>query len=230
MTEQSITERIRKLAKEILRGSTKSHSYTDICREIQNRDRDLNWNTIRTQTYKLLKERDDLEKTSRGHYRIAIPETNSHIGTPSANVEPEPKYKEADFYKPFAEWLVQDVEDATEAFPLGGNTFGGKWGTPDVIGTRHSQRGDIIPQPDEVVSAEIKTETSQLITAFGQAVSYCLFSHRSYLVVPQQASDEDVSRLDSLCQAFGLGLVLFDNTKPQDPDFKIRTRPSPTYS
>ncbi len=220
------TEKIRILAQEILRAKPAGLSlgYTDLCREIQDRDRDLNWNTIRTQTYKLLQEGDDIEKTSRGHYRIAPPETNSDAGTPLANVEREDKPKEEDFYEPFAEWLTMDMEDATKAVPLGGNKFGGKWGTPDVIGKRVSKQSDMIEQPIEIVSAEIKTETAHLITAFGQAVAYCLFSHRSYLVVPEQA-EGDIPRLDSLCQAFGLGLVLFNAKNPQDPDFKIRTRP-----
>ena len=221
------TEQIRILALEILRAKPAdlSTGYTDLCREIQDRDRELNWNTIKTQTYKLLKECDDIGKTSRGHYRIVTSKSRSDAEISLANMEPKDKPKEEDFYRPFAEWLTRDMEDATKAIPLGGKKFGDKWGTPDVIGKRVSKPSDMIEQPIEIVSAEIKTDTKHLITAFGQAVAYCLFSHRSYLVVPQQASDEDLSRLDSLCQAFGLGLVLFNVKNPQDPDFKIRTRP-----
>ncbi len=46
--------------------------------------------------------------------------------------------KEEDFYKPFADWLVKEVEECTRAIPLGGNRFRDKWGTPDVIGKRES--------------------------------------------------------------------------------------------
>ena len=136
-----------------------------------------------------------------------------------------PPVQEEDFYSPFADWLKDELEDVTKAIPLGGNRFKDKWGTPDVIGKRDSRPSDIVKQPIEIVSAEIKTNSSQLITAFGQACAYCLFSHRSYLVVPKQAAVDEISRLDSLCQVFGLGFVLFDSGNPDDPNFEIRVRP-----
>ena len=226
MAEPTKSERIRKLAEEILRSNPTGLNYTPLCKEIQSRDEKLNWNTICAQTWKFLEERDDIEKPSRGKYLIVDSGTQSELRIPSASMQPERKHdrNEEKFYEPFAKWLTRDMEDATKAVPLGGNRFGDKWGTPDVIGKRVSKQSDMIEQPIEIVSAEIKTETSQLITAFGQAVAYCLFSHRSYLVIPEQASG-DIPRLDSLCQAFGLGLVLFDATNPQNPNFKIRTRP-----
>jgi hypothetical protein len=109
---------------------------------------------------------------------------------------------------------------------LGGNRFKDKWGTPDVIGKKESKRSDIIQAPVEIVSAEIKTETNQLITAFGQACAYKLFSHKCYLVIPKQSSQDEVARLDSLCQLFGIGLVLFNVENPNTPDFTIRVRPN----
>ncbi|MDE0453699.1 MAG: hypothetical protein OXJ63_00130 [Gammaproteobacteria bacterium] len=230
MTQQQIKRRIRSLAEGILRENPQGVRFTDLKKQIYARDNSLNQNTIVGTITDLHLTTKGIEKPSRGLYRIAPPEdrsdADSDAGILSVSAKSEGKPKEEDFYVPFAEWLTNDVEDATKAIPLGGaNKFRGKWGTPDVIGKRVSKPSDIIQQPVEIISAEIKTETSQLITAFGQAVAYCLFSHRSYLVVPQQASDDDLSRLDSLCQTFGLGLVLFDAMKPQDPSFKIRTRP-----
>jgi len=99
-------------------------------------------------------------------------------------------------------------------------------GTPDVIGKRESKRSDIIKRPTEIVSAEIKLDSFQLVTAFGQACAYKLFSHKSYLVVPRQSSDEERDRIDSLCQIFGIGLVFFDAINPTAPNFEIRVRPS----
>ncbi len=133
--------------------------------------------------------------------------------------------KEEDFYKPFADWLVKEVEECTRAIPLGGNRFRDKWGTPDVIGKRESRISDIVKMPTEIVSAEIKTDSKNLITAFGQACSYKLFSHKSYIVVPKNSTQEDLSRLDALCLIFGIGLVLFDNLNPKEPKFDIRVRP-----
>jgi len=135
------------------------------------------------------------------------------------------KIKEEDFYKPFANWLVNELEECTVAIPLGGNKFKDKWGTPDVIGKREPQRSDIVKAPTEIVSAEIKVDARDLITAFGQACSYKLFSHKSYIVIPKNSPQDDVSKLDALCMIFGIGLVLFDNNNPQDPQFEIRVRP-----
>ena len=64
---------------------------------------------------------------------------------------------------------MNETEECTKAIPLGGNRFGGRWGPPDVIGKRESKKSDILKAPVEIVSAEIKLETSQLVTAFGQA-------------------------------------------------------------
>lgn len=84
---------------------------------------------------------------------------------------------------------------------------------------------NIIQAPIEIISAEIKPDVSQLVTAFGQACAYCLFSHKSYLVVSQKSPGDEIARLDALCQVFGIGLVLFDSDKPKDPRYTIRVRP-----
>ena len=136
------------------------------------------------------------------------------------------RIREVDFYPPFVEWLQNDIEDVTRAIPLGGNRFRDKWGTPDVIGIKEPGRRDLIKGPTEIVSAEIKLDTVQLITAFGQACAYRLFSHKVYLVIPVQAEYEEISRLDALCQIFGIGLVTFDTSKVDTPDFRIMVRPS----
>mgnify|MGYP001167291915 CR=1 FL=1 len=116
------------------------------------------------------------------------------------------------------------LEECTKAVSLGGNRFGGKWGTPDVFGIFRSRESDIVKFPIEVISAEIKTNTAELITAYGQACAYKLFSHRSYLVIPQESSPEDIDRLDSLCIISGIGLILFDAARPHGPNFQIRVR------
>ncbi len=122
--------------------------------------------------------------------------------------------------------IVNEIEDVTKAISLGGNKFKDKWGTPDVIGKREPSRSDIIKGTTEIVAAEIKTDTVQLVTAFGQACAYKLFSHKVYLVVPRKAQGEEISRLDSLCQIFGIGLVTFDSEASTSPDFRILVRPA----
>lgn len=124
----------------------------------------------------------------------------------------------------FADWLVNELEECTKAIPLGGNKFKDKWGTPDVIGVREPRKSDILKPPTEILSAEIKLDTTNLITAFGQACSYKLFSHKSYVVIPNDSLEEDIARLDALCRIFGIGLILFNRANPEEPNFEIRVR------
>jgi hypothetical protein len=128
------------------------------------------------------------------------------------------------FYEPFAKWLVDDLEECTKAITVGGNRFKDKWGTPDVVGVLRPKPTDIFSFPMEIVSAEIKIDSYSLITAFGQACSYKLFSHKSYIVIPANSPPGDISRLDSLCMIFGLGLILFNSRNPTEPQFSIKTR------
>lgn len=75
------------------------------------------------------------------------------------------------------------------------------------------------------ISAEMKTDTSGLITSFGQACAYRIFSHKTYIVIPKNSSGNDKSRLESLCLISGIGLIFFDSTNIQNPQFEIRVRP-----
>jgi len=138
---------------------------------------------------------------------------------------PPPKIREDQFYAPFADWLKNEAEEATQAIPLGGNVFRDRWGTPDVIGKKESRRSDVIKAPTEIVAAEIKTDTQQIVTAFGQACAYRLFCHRSYLVVPRQVNADEIARLDALCEISGVGLVVFDADDPTTPAFSVLVRP-----
>ncbi len=139
-----------------------------------------------------------------------------------------PPAREEDFYASFAEYLTEDLEECTRCIPLGGSAFQDKWGTPDVIGIRKARESDIVKFSTEIITAEIKLDTRNLITAFGQACAYRLFSHRCYLVIPKSSPTEDLTRLESLCLALGLGLVLFDSHDVSSPNFSIRVRAART--
>lgn len=132
--------------------------------------------------------------------------------------------REEEFYQPFAEYLVNELEDCNRAIPLGGKILKDKWGTPDVIGVLEPRRSDIIQFPIEIVSAEIKLDKSNIITAFGQACAYKIFSHKAYVVIPNNSLIDDISRIDALCRLFGIGLILFDSTNIEEPRFEIRVR------
>jgi len=165
----------------------------------------------------------DVYRPARGMFQHAKYREigNSTAGEMSAPASPA---REEDFYARFADYLTEDLEECTKCIPLGGCTFQDKWGTPDVIGVRKARESDIIKFPTEIITAEIKIDTRSLITAFGQACSYRLFSHRCYLVIPRSSPTEDSARLESLCLALGLGLVLFDSHDASSPNFTIRVR------
>ena len=127
--------------------------------------------------------------------------------------------KESAFYDSFAKYLEyaksedddnDRLDECTKAVAWGGNRSGNIWGTPDVVGIFRPRPGTHVQFPHEIVSAEIKMgKTSQdLITAFGQACAYRLFSHKVYLVIPESGQNTD--RIKSLCHLFGLGLVYFN--------------------
>ncbi len=84
-------------------------------------------------------------------------------------------------------------------------------------------RGDLVKFEPQIVSVEIKTDPSQPVVAFGQAISYRLFSHKSYLVLPDSTSADDLDRMIALSTTFGLGLVTF-KVDAEDPEFTVQVR------
>lgn len=224
-----VTKRIKSKALELLDQTPHGLQYTQLHAMLRAADPRFNPNTINRCLCALVANFPDrVYKPSKGLFRL-IKYKAQETETPDLFPEPTPppsKIKEDAFYEPFADWLKNEIEDVSHAIPLGRNKFKDKWGTPDVIGKRESSRRDLIKGPTEIVSAEIKTDTLQLVTAFGQACAYKLFSHKVYLVVPSQSQNEELSRLDSLCQIFGIGLVTFDAESPLAPDFRILVRPA----
>lgn len=222
----TIRERITEIAFKLLKANPDGIRYADLIRKIIQEDGSLKPNTVHGTVWDLdTKFPNRVFKPSRGLFRLTeFRDQDTDQLRPELLPKPAKKINEEDFYRIFADWLVNDLEECTKAIALGGNKFRDKWGTPDVIGTRESKRSDIIQAPTEIVSAEIKIDASQFVTAFGQACAYCLFSHRSYLVVPEESPQDELARLDSLCQVFGIGLILFDANNTTDPSFKIRVR------
>jgi hypothetical protein len=223
-----VTERIAATALKLLDENPAGLRFSELAVKLKETDDNFKQNTISGCIWNLdARFPNEVYKPSRGLFRLAkfkkIEEIEVPVVPPKVVIN---LVKEEDFYAPFAEWLKNEIEDVTEAIALGRNKFKDKWGTPDVIGKRESRRSDIIKGPIEIVSAEIKTDGAQLVTAFGQACAYKLFSHKAYLVVPRQSLDEEISRVDSLCQIFGIGFVIFDAENPTVPNFQVRVRPA----
>jgi hypothetical protein len=226
----SITEQIRLIALDTLANKPEGIRYSDLKREILKVNSSFNPNTISGATWDLdVTYPGKIYKPDRGVFRLLKFKENVATQPDEPIVVPQNNaarivIREEDFYQPFADWLVNELEECTKAIGLGGNIFKDKWGTPDVIGVRESKRSDIIQFPTEIIVGEIKTDTNGLITAFGQACAYRVFSHKSYIVVPDNSQFEDITRLDTLCRQFGIGLILFDNQNIRDPKFDIRVR------
>lgn len=211
-------EQIRDRACEIIEGAgAEGIRYTQLVKRIAAESPETPLNTIHGSVWDLDQRRAGrVSKPSRGLFVAA---TSGPVGQPPAPPTP----KEAEFYGGFAQWLQGELEEVTEAVALGGNAMKGKWGTPDVLGVYKARRRDLVPFNLEIVSAEIKTDPSQAVVAFGQAASYRLFSSKVYLVMPRTIQGEDADRLDALAMLFGIGLVFFD-LDPHNPNFTIQAR------
>jgi hypothetical protein len=211
---------------EILKSNPDGVRYSELVRRIQEGLPAIAINTIHGTVWKLETQTPkEVYKPARGLFRH-IKFRPEDIREAQRKLPSEIKIiREEDYYKPFANYLENELEECTKAIALGGNRFKDKWGTPDVIGKREPQRSDIVKAPTEIVSAEIKADAKELITAFGQACSYKLFSHKSYIVIPKDSSQDDISKMDALCLIFGIGLVLFNSSIPENPQFEIRVRP-----
>lgn len=219
MTETQ-REKITKGTLEILETYPSGIRYSDLHKKLSEVLVDVPSNTIHGTIWDLDKKNDQIIKPERGLFilkKYASEATNQKSDVVDSVHLP----KEASFYQSFADYLEQDLEECTKAISLGGNKFGDKWGTPDVLGVYKFSEADSVRPPVEIISAEIKTDTTQLITAFGQACAYKIFSHKVYLAVPKEA---DTSRIESLCARFGIGLILFNKNDSQDPRWEIRTR------
>jgi hypothetical protein len=221
MAKLSVKE-IQTLAKKIVAESPGGIRYSALVQRISMENPETPKNTLHGAVWDLATRfPSDITKPSRG---LFLPANSTEGGvTVTPPVLLPVKVKEEDFYEPFADWLKNELDEATVAIPLGGAGLQKKWGTPDVIGVYKALASHRIKFDLEIISAEIKIDPQQPVVAFGQAAAYRLFSAKSYVVMPNSISEEDYSRLEALCMLFGIGLVLFE-TNAEDPDFKIRVR------
>ncbi|MGP8221359.1 MAG: hypothetical protein ACLQPI_18160 [Limisphaerales bacterium] len=217
------THQIREVARKIIASKEGGIRYSDLIEEIATPNPETPINTIHGSIRDLqIRFPQEITKPSRGLFVLAGA-ISAGPGSPK-EVPPEiAKYKEEDYYEPFAEWLKNDLDEVTDSASLGGASMGKKWGTPDVVGVYKPLASNLIKFPIEIVSAEIKIDPNQPVVAFGQAIAYRLFSTKTYIAMPISISLEDQSHLEALCMLFGVGLVLFE-LKPDKPDFQIRVR------
>ncbi len=220
----TIRQKIKDQLYQILKNSPKGIRYADLIRRISEALPNTKVNTIIGTVCEFKQQIDrgevnDVVRPDKGVYIL-----KKYLKEGEVEEVEKQEISEKVFYELFADYLVNDLEECTIAVSLGGNLFQDKWGTPDVIGTYRVLGIGQIQPPVEVISAEIKTDINQLITSFGQACSYKLFSHKVYLVIPKDARGTDIKRVESLCLKFGIGLILFDRNNRKNPQFEILTR------
>src|SRR5262245_9959147 len=74
---------------------------------------------------------DEIYKPARGLFRLVrFREAAVTPGQVGPAPQATPDLREYSFYEPFVTFLVEELEECTKAVALGGNRFGGKWGTP----------------------------------------------------------------------------------------------------
>lgn len=229
-------KQIQDRAREILEAESGGARWGEILKHIHSAEPETPPNSIHGAIQVLFQSADDIVKVARGTYQlakyvdadaadaVAADEAIAAVPIDGAALGIAGTLTEQDFYASFAEWLVEN-DEATVAEPLGGSSLGGKWGTPDVLGVMKPRAQDIFRFEPQIIAAEIKATPSQPVVAFGQAVAYRLFSHKSYIVVPRTTSSDDMSRLKSLCSIHGVGLVTFLLDK-ESPDYLVVVLPA----
>ena len=230
-------KQIQQQVRELLQSSREGLRWAEILRAIGTAHPETPAGSVQGAVRDLFQTDTTIAKVAPGTYQLAIYQDaqSSHavaqdeaaanepvvVDTPD---QPSMTLLEADFYASFADWLADGADEVNIAIPLGGSVLKGKWGTPDVIGVRRARTQDLLKFEPQIVSAEIKIDPAQPVVAFGQAVAYRLFSHKSYIVVPGTTSYDDLNRLKSLCSIHGVGLVTFALDKDA-PDFTILVLP-----
>lgn len=219
-------KQIQALARSIIAEHPGGIRYGALVDEISQRNPETPKNTIHGSVWNLNQIfPDTIAKPTRGLFAPAnASEDDAVVAETIEQLAPTgTKIRESDFYEPFGQWLKNDLDEVTEVASLGGAGLKSKWGTPDVIAVYKPLASQLIKFPIEIVSAEIKIDPQTPIVAFGQAIAYRLFSTKTYIAMPTSLSEEDQSRLESLCILFGMGLALFDLNK-DSPQFNIRVR------
>lgn len=194
-------------------------------------DKEPNINSIKVAIYNLPNAfPNEVQRISRGIIGTVSDFRDSDQGSQDENTENNQNSiddatgtKEESFYQPFSEFLVSSLEECVHAFPIGNMRGNGRWGNPDVIGVNRPLSSHAASFPYEIVCAEIKIDPREFVTAFGQVVSYRLFCHRTYLVIPPPPNDKgDADKLEDQCASLGVGLIYFDPKIPE-PVFERKT-------
>lgn len=220
-------DQIKAKARLVLAAHPSGIRWSALLRAVEEGEPETPHNSVHGGVHNFLTTAPDVVKIARGTYVLAADAGEAELGNSPgdqrATPAPLPAHIEEQYYSAFAEWLKEELEEATHAEAIGGNLLKGKWGTPDVIGVLKAQSSDLVKFEPRIVSAEIKSDPNSPVVAFGQAIAYRLFSHKSYMVMPDTVSKPDLDRMDALATIHGVGLVTF-TLDPENPNFSLRVR------
>ncbi len=228
--DHNITRTIREKAYEIICQHPEGIRYSELVDLLIKKFPTYNHKTIFAQVSELRKHKDYVDKIEQipRIYKASKPCKNSSSnGKDTYGSRLNQKSKgEKKFYEPFAIFLRDELNECTVARPIEEEMKKQKWANPDVIGYHKVGTTSSFQMRPKLVAGELKVDTEyrELITGFGQAVSYLLFCHKSYLAIPSDASHDDIRKIESLCIKFGIGLLTFNRQDSEKPDFKVRNR------
>lgn len=230
--QESYKSLIERITFKLIDSQEEGVSLQEIKRKVLTENSDISQHTIRFEVGQLAREYPDrILRKDRGVYGRASDLPIQEY--PTEREQETDQKKEKPFYDPLVDFLL-DKEECEYSSVLGNNRVPGFWNTPDVIGTKRSPRSHLIQYTTELISAEVKYADKQreIITGFGQAVAYKLFSNKVYLVIPSVALE---ARVIELCMNESIGLIKYDRTNPSKPrmDFVLRApfcRPNPTHT
>lgn len=120
MAKLSVKE-IQKLAKEIIGRTPGGIRYSTLHKQITSEHPETPANTVHGAMFELDKVfSGQIVKPSRGLFTLVSGSSRNESTSPSVKVA-GPTARESDYYASFAEWLKNELEEATEAIDLGGS-------------------------------------------------------------------------------------------------------------
>jgi hypothetical protein len=225
--QAKLREPVQSKAIEILKENRKGLQFIELVdkvkKELTKSYLKISDNTIKSYIQSLSKDRPEyVSKPDWGTFRYQEPEIRKK---PFPEARKYKKKENRELYQAFANWLCEEKE-CTKAVPVGGNRFGDKWTTPDVVGKYELSQRALLKSETVIVSAEVKAtvNTQDIITGFGQACAYKVFSHKVYLVTPRNLDENLMRKLESQCSILGIGLVVFDIEKANNPEIGMFNR------
>ncbi len=129
-------------------------------------------------------------------------------------------------------WAAVEVEQTAHQ---GRRDTGGPWTRPDFVLVAYKNYDYTPGRIRDIETFEVKLHDCTIDAVF-ETAAHSRFSTRSYLAVQRRngmPSERDLSRIESECQRFGLGLLLFDDPAASESwDFRVkpvRQEPDPDY-